>query len=425
MKLSVTIPQIFYDLIARVLPGFLFLLMLNFELYGTRVEIIQLASSSSNSMAVFLNALVYAILSYFMGWILLAFTFRSFEKRVRKEHESKLNENSPSMLEMYYSIRIKDEAVGFRIVKLRAEARMLETSRTGMVYVFVISLGLLLLSRLGLVPLFSQPYLVWGIKLCIPIVLAVAFWKCERRAWNNYYGNIPKSYEILFETRVRNGDDELSKLRMSLKKGENASQEQLDDICRIWEKRIAPSDKEKELLVLVDSKGNFIQPKLTAPRWLCHLLALRHRCAHVLLQWQSPNLGKVFILQVRSWDKSDSPGHLDISVGGHVKGEATPERTAYEEMEEELGIARADLRGGELIPHDGYESYNERDEDNFYNAEWRDVYVGEILSLEKVRFNDEEVAGIYLCPESEARNLLEQRFIPIASALELSLPKCL
>lgn len=203
MKISVTIPQIFYDLIARVVPGFLFLLMLNFELSGTGIEVIQLAAASNNSMVILLNALVYAVLSYLMGWMLLAFTFFSFEKGVRKEHKSKLSANSPSMSEMYHSIRIENEAVGFRIVKLRAEARMLETSRTGMVYIFVISLGLLLLSRLGSFPLFSQPLWVWGIKLCIPIVLAVAFWKCERRAWNNYYGNIPKNYEILFETKVR------------------------------------------------------------------------------------------------------------------------------------------------------------------------------------------------------------------------------
>lgn len=203
MKLSVTIPQMFYDLIARVVPGFLFLLMLNFELSGTGIVVIQLATSSSNSMAIILNALVYGVLSYLMGWVLLAFTFGSVEKRTREEHESKLNEDSLSMSEMYHGIRIKSEAVGFRIVKLRAEARMLETSRTGMVYIFVISLGLLLLSKLGLFPSFSQSPLAWGIKLCIPIILAVAFRKCERRTWNNYYGNIPKNYEILFETRVR------------------------------------------------------------------------------------------------------------------------------------------------------------------------------------------------------------------------------
>jgi hypothetical protein len=204
MKISVTIPQIFYDLIARVVPGFLFLLMLNFELSGTGIEVIQLAASSSSSMAILLNALVYAVLSYLMGWTLLAFTFCGVGNRVREEHESKLNENSPSMWEMYQSLRIKNEAVGFRIVKLRAEARMLETSRTGMVYIFIISLGLLLLSKLGLFPLFSQSPLAWGTKLCIPIVLAVAFRKCERRMWNNYYRNIPKNYEILFETKVTN-----------------------------------------------------------------------------------------------------------------------------------------------------------------------------------------------------------------------------
>ena len=204
MKISVTIPQIFYDLIARVVPGFLFLLMLNFELSGTGIEVIQLAASSNNSMALLLNALVYAVLSYLMGWILLAFTFWSVGNRIRDEHESRLSENSPSMWKMYHSLRIKDEAVGFRIVKLRAEARMLETSRTGMVYIFVISLGLLLLSKLGLFPSFSQSSLAWGAKLCISIILAVAFRRCERRMWKNYYRNIPENYEILFETKVRN-----------------------------------------------------------------------------------------------------------------------------------------------------------------------------------------------------------------------------
>jgi hypothetical protein len=199
MKISVTIPQVFYDLIARVLPGFLFLLMLSFEFSGAGIEVIQF--SSSNSMAIVVNTLVCGVLSYVMGWVLLAFTFCSVEARVREEHESRLDEDAPSMSDMYYKIRIWNEAVGFRIVKLRAEARMLETSRTGMVYIFLISIGLLLLSRLGSLPLFNQPVLVWATKLCIPAILAVAFRKCERRVWNNYYGNIPKNYGILLATR--------------------------------------------------------------------------------------------------------------------------------------------------------------------------------------------------------------------------------
>ena len=205
MKVAVTIPQIFYDLIARVVPGFLFLLALNFQLSATGVEVIQLPTSSSNSIALVLYALVYGILSYLMGWVLLAFTFGSLRDRIKEKLKSELNleEDSISISEMYQRVRIKDEAVGFRIVKLRAEARMLETSRTGMLYISAILLGLLAISKLALIPSPDWSRLTWGIRLCVPIVLAVAFRKLERRAWNNYFGNIIINYEILFETRVR------------------------------------------------------------------------------------------------------------------------------------------------------------------------------------------------------------------------------
>ena len=220
--------------------------------------------------------------------------------------------------------------------------------------------------------------------------------------------------------------DELEKLRVELGKGENTTQEQLDAICLAWQDRIEPSDKEKEeILVLVNPEGNATTPQRRAPRWLCHLLGLRHRCALVLLRWQSRNLGNVFVFQVRSWDKFDSPGHLDISVGGHVIGETTSEVAAFQEMQEEFGVDEAGLKDGKLVFVGGYESYDKRAEDSFFNAEWRDVYMGELTDLNVIKFEDKEVVGLYLCPESEARNLLTQGFIPIASALEYSLPKCL
>jgi hypothetical protein len=101
--------------------------------------------------------------------------------------------------------------------------------------------------------------------------------------------------------------------------------------------------------------------------------------------------------------------------------------STYREMEEELGITRANLKGGELLYQKGYESYDENEENNFYNSEWRDVYVGEITTrgFDHIRFNDQEVVGLYLCPEPEARNLLKQNVIPLASALKCSLPLCL
>jgi hypothetical protein len=144
--------------------------------------------------------------------------------------------------------------------------------------------------------------------------------------------------------------EELKQLHLSLHHGDKVTQEELNEIVEKWQKDrdLLRSNEKDELFTLVDNKGNFT--KLTAPRWICHLLSLRHRSTHVLLQWQSPGLGRVFIFQVRSWVKSDSPGHLDISVGGHVTGDdlSISIESTYREMEEELGITRTDLKSGEL-----------------------------------------------------------------------------
>jgi hypothetical protein len=201
MKLSVTIPQLFYDLIARMLPGFLFLFMLGFELSGTGTELIPQGVLSSNSIATILMAIVCGILFYLMGWVLRAFTFLSVGEKVKAKYESKAK-NAISISEMYNRIRIENEAVGFRITKLRAEARMLEASRVGMAFVFVISAGLLLLHALALLPMIGQSTLGWGYKLGVPLILAVAFRRCERGAWNRYYDNVTNHYEILFKTRA-------------------------------------------------------------------------------------------------------------------------------------------------------------------------------------------------------------------------------
>ncbi len=217
---------------------------------------------------------------------------------------------------------------------------------------------------------------------------------------------------------------ELGKLRKKLQYGESETmtQEEIDRIVQQWEPRVNPPDKEKEIFALVNSQGRL--RGVTAPRWLCHLLGLRHRCAHVLLRWKSPTLGSLLILQIRDWKKTDSPGHLDISVGGHVRGNESCEGTAYEEMEQELGITKQEIKYGRLIRVGGYASYNKRPEDSFYNAEWREVYTAELVpeGIKKLRFQDKEVVGLYLCPESGAEALLKQNIIPIASALGLSLP---
>jgi 8-oxo-dGTP pyrophosphatase MutT (NUDIX family) len=217
---------------------------------------------------------------------------------------------------------------------------------------------------------------------------------------------------------------ELASLRAAFHKGANISQDRIDNLSAIWIERIRPAAKETEVLVLVDDRGRGLQPRRQAPRWLCHLLSLRHKAVHVLLIWDSPGLGRVFVCQVRSWTKADYPGFVDISVGGHLVGDMESRQAAMIEMQEEIGVSPSDLVG-DMTFIGGYDGYNESDKRFFYDAEWRDVYIADVKSLEKVHFMDGEVVGIYLCPQAEARSLLAQDRIPVANGLRLSLPICL
>ncbi len=219
----------------------------------------------------------------------------------------------------------------------------------------------------------------------------------------------------------------IERYRKKFDKGDEVTQAEINEFVEKWhiyKENLRPHEKE-EKFTLVDRKGNF--KNLTAPRWVCHLLSLRHKSVHVLLKWKNPSFGDIFILQVRSWNKSDSPGHLDISVGGHVVGSNlfSSQESAYREVEEELGITKFNLNRGELVYCVGYECNEQRKEKNFYNTEWRDVYSGEIdtCNLENIHFSDGEVVSLYLCPKAEAKNLLNQKIIPLASALKLSLPR--
>lgn len=178
--------------------------------------------------------------------------------------------------------------------------------------------------------------------------------------------------------------------------------------------KVLPKEKV-EPLDLVDSQG---QPTgVRAPRWLCHLLALRHAVAHVVLRLRTVE-NTMLLLQVRSWTKADSPGHLDISVGGHVKCGASIADTAHGEMSEETGFELADLQGHQLRKAHAYSGYNFTG-DWFHNSEWCEVYEGDVLpaSFTKLHFTDGEVVGLYLCPLAQARDLLNQSGFPIASAL--------
>lgn len=221
---------------------------------------------------------------------------------------------------------------------------------------------------------------------------------------------------------------QIDDIRLNLKHGDNVTQTELNELHATLGISRSFNGSDNEIFSIVNSQG--AATNLTATRWLCHLLGLRHRSIHVILQWQSPRMGNVFIFQIRSWQKIDFPGCIDISVGGHV---TMNDKTisvidsAYRELSEELGLDKNNLTDKQLVFRAGYESYDEDKGKNFHNAEWRDVYLGRLNTNEfdKLKFVDKEVVGLYLCPETEAEGLLSQTLIPVASALKLSLPYCL
>jgi hypothetical protein len=95
-------------------------------------------------------------------------------------------------------------------------------------------------------------------------------------------------------------------------------------------------------------------------------------------------------------------------------------------MNEELGLAVNDLKGQSIYHIAGYESFNEKPDEHFYNAEWRDIYTATISTehLGRIRFKDGEAAGLFFCPLGETGSLLRQESIPITSSLSLLLQHC-
>lgn len=219
----------------------------------------------------------------------------------------------------------------------------------------------------------------------------------------------------------------IEELRLSLAHGQRATQADLDLlIAELTPAKPSLRPKDKiEPLPLVDAAGRGLGT--VAPRWLCHVLGLRHRCAEVLLVWQSPGIGQSLVLQIRNWDRDDSPGCVDISAGGHLTaGDTSPEEAARAEMLQETGLTAADLeRPLEYVA--GYAMDEERASEGFFNSEWRDVYLATVRPerFGAMRFADGEVAGIVVVPLTGARRLLAQETIPLASALRESLPRCL
>ena len=203
-------------------------------------------------------------------------------------------------------------------------------------------------------------------------------------------------------------------------------QSAVDELADRWRpSTTAGDDPGDEMLDLAQPGGT---PSGTvAPRWLCHLLGLRHRCAHILLDFTSPDGRNLLVLQFRSWSKNSYPGFLDISVGGHVPTNVPAYAAALDEMRQELGLRLRHLEDAALTRVTGFESCTVNVGDSWYDREWCELFTGTVSTagLEAVRFLDGEVAGVQLVPVAAAVSLVAQRRWPVAPGLAHSLHHCL
>jgi hypothetical protein len=189
MNFSLTIPQLFYDLIARVLPGFLFLVALRLCLAGTGIDPRSVISfESKTSVGNMLEGLSFLMLCYFCGWLL-----RSLRWPNRQPDES------TEFRTMYQRVRLQHPESGFRVVKLRAEARLLEASRAGMFIVGGIALAAWVFSGTELVAGDSIHRSRWVLRVVIPVLVGIVFLMRESGVWRTYRGNVEKLHSLIID----------------------------------------------------------------------------------------------------------------------------------------------------------------------------------------------------------------------------------
>lgn len=219
---------------------------------------------------------------------------------------------------------------------------------------------------------------------------------------------------------------ELEQAAEGIRRRDRLEQSEIEHLANLWRQRVAPDEIEEEIFDVCDSRGTPIG--VTAPRWLCHLLGLRHRATHIILR--SPQ--NLLVLQVRSPGKKDWPDHIDTSVGGHVRAGERFLEAGLAEMEQELGLPAnrlaAWLVGGELTqvgaPYERTDYHPGAPP--FRNKQVNQIYAGQLTpdGLAQIHFQDGEVSALYLCSDAEAERLLAAG-TRVAPGLAHSLPRYL
>ena len=222
------------------------------------------------------------------------------------------------------------------------------------------------------------------------------------------------------------------RIAIDLSRGDRLTQAEIHTLCTEWEPKVKPSQKEHDEWFSI-ARPDGTTRGVVGPRWLFHLLGLRHRAAEVALSTPTG----LIVLQRRSPVKDEWPDALDMAVAGHIPqrqdgGNISFEEGAWREIGEEIGLDVRDaasvfVEGRLEYVGDPYFCYEADPERNppFVDAEVRQVFAATLTGegLARLHFADGEVAGIVLASLETAWQVL--RTDRIASGLRYSLPRYL
>ncbi len=147
---------------------------------------------------------------------------------------------------------------------------------------------------------------------------------------------------------------------------------------------------------------------LLVSRWLAHFIGFRHRVIHLFLD--HPDHPDCTFAQIRSLLKYNSPGKLDMPIGGHVTGLDDFRSSLSRELQEELGldIDRDVERFRELGT---FNIVEDDDMPDHIEVEHATVYQGTITvdAMRRLQFQSDEVGALALFRIDELDRWIRER----------------
>lgn len=147
---------------------------------------------------------------------------------------------------------------------------------------------------------------------------------------------------------------------------------------------------------------------LLVSRWLAHFIGFRHRVIHLFLD--HPDHPDCTFAQIRSLAKYNSPGRLDMPIGGHVTDSDDLPSSLTRELHEELGL-EMDRDVDDLREVGTFNVLEDADMPDHIEVELATVYRATIKRelVSKLRFQPGEVGALALFRIDELDRWIRER----------------